>query len=190
MPGHTTNFDLPYPVSTDEPCDFAEQWCDFTDALDDVFTGFQVTLGRTMPVVPLAIMEQTIQRSVANNAEIPFDTVLADTAGMTDIDSDLYHITIQRPGRYVVAAGLQKLTVGAPFVTAFTGISATGKFSAQAMLYDRGAGITYFLNAYHTVETYAAGDKVGLSYSVGTQNFFLIDASWLAVIWHSDTEAP
>lgn len=191
MPSNTANFNLPYPNATDEPCDFAAQWCDFTQAIDDVFDVFQVAINRTIPVIPLAIMRQTITRTVPGFGNIPFDTVSIDTAGMTDIDADPTSITIRRPGRYTVAAMMEKLTAGAPFVTAFTSVFATPKFNAQAMLFDRGAGVTYFLNPYFSVESYAAGDKIGLSFSVaGSPTAFAIERSWLAVIWHSDTEVP
>ena len=189
MPNNTVNFNLPYPAGTDEPCDFAEQWCDFTEALDGVFDDFRAVLDRTNPVVPLAIVHQTIQRSVFDFGEIPFDTVTADTAAMTDLDADAYYITIKRPGRYTVAIGMSKPTT-ATALPRFTSIFETPGFNAQATLLDRGAGLEYFLNGYRAVQTYAAGDKVGLSFTVGVSAAWTIDESWLAVIWHSDTEVP
>ena len=191
MPSNTTNFNLPYPNGSDEPCDFAQQWCDFTEALDGVFGTFQAAVDRTIPVIPMAIMRQTVTRSVPGFGNIPFDTVLVDTAGMTDIDVDAIHITIKRPGRYTVGAMFDKNSAGAPFVTAYTSVFDTPTFNAQAVLLDRGAGLSYFLNPYYSVQTFAAGDKVGLSFNVaGSTTLFAIERSWLAVIWHSDTEAP
>lgn len=190
MTNNTANFNLPYPSSFDEPCDFAQQWCDFTAAIDGVFATFQSAIDRTIPVIPMAIMQQTAALSVNNNANIAFDTVLADTAGMTDIDVDPFHIIIRRPGRYTIAAALDKPTVGAPFVTAFTSVFATPNGDAQVMLFDRGAGVQYFFNAYLPVQTYAAGDKIGLTYNMGGTGAFTITESWLAVMWHSDTEVP
>lgn len=190
MPNNTTNFNLPYPASTDEPCDFAEQWCDFTEALDGVFDGFQAVIDRTIPVVPLAILQQTVSRDIPNLGAVQFDTVLADTAGMTDIDVDPFHITVRRPGRYTVGAMLQKQTVGAPFITAYTSVFVNTHVNAIADLLDRGAGGTYYFNPYFPVDTYAAGDKISLSFAVSAQPTIPIEESFLAVIWHSDTEVP
>lgn len=190
MPNETVNFHLPYPNGTDQPCDFAEQWCDFTEALDGVFDTFQTAIDRTIPLVPLAILQQTVTRTVANFGAIQFDTVLADTAGMTDIDVDPFSITIRRPGRYTVGAMLQKSTVGAPFITAYTSVFANPHVNAVADLLDRGAGVGYYFNPYFPVDSYVAGDKITLSFSVSAQPTIPIEASWLAVIWHSDTEVP
>lgn len=188
MPNSTTLFALPYPSNTDAPCDFDEQWCDFTEALDDVFDTFQSAIDRTIPVIPMAIMQMTSSHSVVNFNDMPFDTVLVDTAGMTDVDVDPFHITVRRPGRYTVAAFVGKPTAGAPIVPAETSIFSAPRFNAQAEVVDRGAGVLYYLNAYWAVETYAAGEQISLSFSSGTQQAFTIDIAWLAVIWHSDTE--
>jgi hypothetical protein len=188
MPNNTINFNLPYPSGVDPPCDFAEQWCDFTEAIDGVFATFQSAIDRAIPVVPLAIVRQTISRGVFNFALIPFDTVTADTAAMVDVDADPFHIVINRPGRYTVACALSKPTTGFSLPRP-TSVASTPSL-AQAALLDRGAGLEYFLNGFYAVATFAAGDKVGLSFSVGNQNTWTIDESWLAVIWHSDTEVP
>jgi hypothetical protein len=189
MPNFTTNFNLPYPAGTDEPCDFAQQWCDFTQAIDGVFDTFQSAIDRTIPVVPAAILVQTVPTSIFNFSPLRFDTVLVDTAGMTDLDVDPFTITITRPGRYTVACFVEKPTTGFS-LPRFTSIFAGPSFSAQSELLDRGAGILYYLNGFHAVETYAAGDQARLSFSVGSQQFWDITSSWLAVIWHSDTEVP
>lgn len=190
MPDLTPNFDLPFPSSIDAPCDFAEQWCDFTAAIDTVFDTWESAIGRTLPVIPVAILLQTVTTSIGNFNPLRFDTVLVDTAGMTDIDVDPFTITIPKPGRYTVAAWVEKPSLGAPFVPNETSIFIQPEFDAQGEVTDRGTGVQYHLNAYFSVGTYAAGDKVRLSFSVGLQALFQIDRSWLAAFWHSDTEAP
>ena len=192
MPELTTNFHLPYPGGSDDPCDFAEQWCDFTQAIDTVFGTFQEAIDRTMPLVPAAIMQQTVPLSVFNLNPIPFDTVLADTANMTDMDADPFTITIRRAGRYTVAGGLIKPSVGAPIVPTQTSVIALPNFRAQAVVNDLGSGggIVYYLAAYFAVETYAVGEKVQLTFTVGSQNSWPITGSMLSVVWHSDSEVP
>lgn len=88
MPNFTPGFGLPYPSSTDEPCDFDEQWCDFTQALDTVFDGFQETLNRTVPVIPIASLAITPVVIIPEFSFIPYDRVVIDTAGWTATDVD------------------------------------------------------------------------------------------------------
>lgn len=88
MPNFTPGFGLPYPSSTDEPCDFAEQWCDFTQALDAVFDGFQETLNRTVPMIPIASMAITPFIIIPAFSFIPYDRLVIDTAGWTAMDVD------------------------------------------------------------------------------------------------------
>lgn len=88
MTAFTTNFSLPFPDSSDAPCDFAEQWCAFTDAVDVVFDGFQATLDRTVPMIPLAVLQVTEHVTVGNFVNIPYDAVLIDSAGWTAVDID------------------------------------------------------------------------------------------------------
>lgn len=188
MPNMTPNFALPYPASTDAPCDFAEQWCDFTQAIDAVFGTFQSAIDRTIPLIPMAIMQQTVSGSFVPFNPLRFDTVIVDTAGMTDIDVDQYNITITRPGRYTIGAFVSKPTAGAPLVPV---LLSTFAALAQADLVDRGAGVQYFTNPYWAVQSFNAGDQIRLSFTVGTSAAsFVVDASWLAVIWHSDSETP
>lgn len=187
MPSNTINFNLPYPNDSDEPCDFAEQWCDFTAALDGVFDTFQSAIDRTIPAVPMAIIQRTSQVSIGNFNPISFDTVLVDTARMTDIDADPFTITIKRPGRYTVAAMVSMTTT---VVGAEISIFIEPNFTAQAEVIDKGAGVLYYLTTLLPVETHAVGDQIRVAFSVGNQNFFFVEEAWLAAIWHSDTEVP
>jgi len=190
MPNTTINFDLPYPSGVDRPCDFAEQWCEFTAAIDGVFDTFQAGIDRTIPVIPMALVQLTAPASVFNFNPIPFDTVLVDTAAMVDMDVDPFTITIKRPGRYTVAGGIQKPSISSG--TAQTSIFIQPENDAQAIVNDIGTDgvIVYCLDAYKSVETHAVGDQIRLAYSVGTSNFFTISSAWLSAVWHSDTEVP
>lgn len=190
MTGMTANFALPYPSATDNPCLFDEQWCDFTEAIDAVFATFESAINRTIPVVPVAMVQQNLPVSFFNFTPIQFDTVVLDTAGMTDFDVDPFSITIPRPGRYTVAAGISKPTAAGLVPPIETSIFIQPNADAQSELIDRGAGLNYLLNTFYPVETNVAGAKIRLSFSVGSANFFTIDNSWLAVVWHADTEVP
>lgn len=90
MTAFTPVFALPYPDGSDAPCDFAEQWCDFTDAIDVVLDRFQTTLDRTVPMIPIAAMIIPLDAPITITAfnNIPYDTLVIDSAGWTAIDVD------------------------------------------------------------------------------------------------------
>lgn len=187
MPNTTPNFGLPYPSGSDAPCDFAEQWCDFTDAVNAVMDRFQSGIDRAYPVVPAALVKLTTIRGVAPNNPIPFDQVVLDTAGMTDLDADPYHIRIPRPGRYV-----QGLMIEKPTSTVVNSIFESLGTNVFNQILDRGPGFFYFNPVFNTIGSYAAGDLLDITFlSLGApivvEN---IDSAWFSIVWHSDTEAP
>lgn len=101
MPVLTPNFALPVPGALDEPCDFAQQWCDFTNSVQTVLDGFEAIADRTNPVVPLAKMQLTTTVVIAETSTVPFDTLTLNNANMIDFDSSNTTITIKRPGRFL-----------------------------------------------------------------------------------------
>lgn len=107
MTALTPNFALPYPTATDEPCDFAEQWCTFTDAMQTVLDRFQMSADRTSPLIPIAQMRLTAPVTLTITpqgqfAPIPFDTVEVDTADWINFDSSQSSLTISRAGRFML----------------------------------------------------------------------------------------
>lgn len=192
MPNTTTNFALPYPSPSDEPCDFPQQWCDFVDAIDNVLDGFQATVDRTVPVIPVALLQQTEPTTVTNGGAISFDTLLVDTAGMTDMDNAPYLITIKRTGRYTVAGGLLCPTETPAFPPSFVGITIDEpniSFSTFDFAYTGPASIIH-LNTSVPVTTLTVGQEVQLMLDRGALGDFPIESAWLGVFWHSDTEVP
>lgn len=188
MPNTTVNFGLPYPAPSDDPCDFAQQWCEFTGAINDIMTTFQSGIDRAIPVVPAALIRSSIVRSVVNLHDIPFNEVVLDTAAMTDLDADPFHITITRPGRYTIGGYIEKPSSGVvnAQLTLQTSIG-----DPQWQILDRAGGLTYSIPTYIPVRTLAAGTQIALVYDTslfaGAEN---IDVAWLCAFWHSDTEAP
>jgi hypothetical protein len=117
MTGTTANFALPYPDGSDRPCDFAEQWCDFTQAVDAVFDRFQATLDRTVPMIPLAVLSLTDQVTMLAFNNIPYDTVAMDSAGWTAVDIDNTMISPDMAG--VLSFSASALMTQAQVVGAF-----------------------------------------------------------------------
>lgn len=185
MPNLTPNFGLPYPSGSDEPCDFDEQWCDFTAAIDEVFAVFETGLGRTNPIIPMALVSQTGPVLVGNGIPIPYDTVVVDTAGMTDIDADPFNIRTTRAGRYTVVA---YMNLNDPNLSLNSEISLLVGGSAYAFaetLY-RGV-IQYRMDAYNSVESLAAGTNINIQFNTGVVGTFTVNNAWWAVAWHADT---
>lgn len=189
MPNFTSTFSLPYPSASDEPCDFAEQWCDFTEAIDGVFTTFESGIARTVPTVPAALLQQTVTRSIENLQPVPFDTVSADTAGMVDIDADPFSITITRFGRYSINAGIEMGSSG-NINSQMALLVGSGTFTVIAGALDRGVAFVYRMNAYTPAVTLSPGEKVRLRFNVGVLMNISVLASWLSVTWHADQEVP
>jgi hypothetical protein len=184
---------LPYPNGLDRPCDFDDSWCTFTAAIDALFTTWEAAINRTTPAVPFAMLQMTTVMNIGNNNLVPFDTVVADTAGMTDLDSDLYGITIPRTGRYTVAYGFNQqsgLVVNAQIDGILTG-SVAGQLVSHLTL-DRGtiSGPGYGNMADYDAVTLMEGERVTFStFESGANSRVLLEA-WMAVYWHSDQEVP
>lgn len=193
MPSNTVNFSLPYPNGSDAPCDFAQQWCDFTDAINNVMAFFQAGIDRAIPVIPAALLRTSISRSIPDRNPIPFDEVVLDTAGMTDLDADPYRITIPRTGRYTVSAFISKQTNGV-LTPSEIGLRAENEltldFHVNASILDLGVAVTYYVPASTPALSLVSGDRVQIAVNSGTFVSQTIDSAWLAVIWHSDTEVP
>lgn len=187
MPGTTTNFALPYPSGTDAPCEFAEQWCDFTDAVNAVISGFEDGADRAIPVVPAALARMSVTRSVINLNPVPFDEIVMDTAGMTDLDADPYTITVRQTGRYTVGGFVEKASGG--FVDSQLGLF-IDPTSVVWVILDRGPGPSYWLPAYTPSVTLTAGTAVQLRFNTGSATAQTVFTAWLSVIWHADTEVP
>jgi len=188
---YTPLMGLPYPNGLDAPCDFDESWCTFTGAIDDVFTRWEAAINRTTPAAPFAMLQLTTQITIGNGNLVPYDTVVADTAGMTDLDSDLYGITIVKGGRYSIAFYAKQLTGG--IVNAQISATAGGQSLAQQnsishLILDRGAGIGYGNNCDFEVFTFLPGERITMSTFESGASSRTLQEAWLAVCWHADTE--
>jgi hypothetical protein len=195
MPDLTANFLLPYPNGSDAPCDFAQQWCDFVAAINGVMGTFQAGIDRAIPVVPAALVRSTFAKTVVNTQNIPFDEVALDTAGMTDLDADPYHITITRPGRYTVGAYLEKPSVGIVNSALSLFLNAdlapppgNQSLGAAWSILDRAGGLTYSIPAYQSVCSFQAGTRLSAFFNTGVAGTQTVDVAWLCAFWHSDSE--
>lgn len=186
MPNFTPLLGLPYPSPLDAPCDFDEQWCAFTRAVDGWFDQFEATLGRTNPAVPAALLAMTVPITIDGTNPIPYTEALIDTASMTDLDGDPYGIRCQRSGRYTVAGWVDtdtRLINSQMTLLIEPGI-------ASSNLLDRGTQAIYFLPAHNVITTLAEGDRLTLAALAAVGSVRTFRSAWLSVVWHSDVENP
>lgn len=186
MTAFTPNFDLPYPSGTDAPCDFAEQWCDFTDAVQTVIDGFQATVDRTIPAIPIARLLVTQPVTIVSGSTIPFDTVSVDTAGWVNFDSSTNTITIDRAG-YIVTLADARIHSALAGVIDFT--LATTSTSDRVL--DMGATATVGLNCTDVKAVVSAETRtLTASRSDSATATLTVEAACFSVFWHADEASP
>lgn len=190
----TPTFALPYPSATDAPCDFAEQWCEFTNAFNTVASAFQTTIDRTVPVVPLARMELTSPLPVVDGDNIRFDTLSVNTAAWVDFDADPAGITINQAGRFmaVATAHIQP----SPVVTGnYVGINISSTSgivgtSGSDQIRDRQLGVMGVSVSWLVTVTTPSRFAVICEQDGATLVQPTFNAATFAMWWHADTATP
>lgn len=181
---------LPYPGPDDAPCDFDDDWCAFTGALDGVFDKWEAGLDRAYPAIAGAKLLLTEITSIGNFNPIPFTEVDFDTAGMTNLDADPFGITVQRAGRYTIAAFLEEdLASGGAGAQEVLFIQWPSFNSESNEVLVLGAG-TYRENTYWPVVDLLEGARVTLTSFLSAQPTRTARQAWLSVMWHSDVRRP
>ena len=180
---------LPYPGPADAPCDFDEDWCEFTGAIDDLSDRWESGLARAYPAVPAAKLHQTLPTTIFNSTPVVFSEVTLDTAGMTNMDADPYTITISRTGRYTLSAFIDENdTSGGAGAQSVLTITTPAQFESNTVLV-LGAG-GYRNSTYWPVVSLSAGARVQLQPFLSGQNQRTIVQASLAAVWHSDVIRP
>lgn len=207
MTAYTPNLNLPYPDASDAPCDFAEDWCGFTDAVQVVLDRFEATANRTNPVIPMAYMLRTgVSSVIAQEQLIPFTDVLVDTAGWIDFDVNSTIISPDIGGRLTLVGYIQ-LTATAAANTALVGYfdipglsalsaSGTNKANANAHIFLNNGlnnSISFEQEIYVSSGTFVKGvSGIGIAFrglttiTVGPTVF----GAALGVYWHADGPNP
>ncbi len=185
----TANFGLPYPGALDEPCDFAQDWCAFTDASQVVLDGFQTIADRVYPVQPVAKLDLTTTTFVTNNTVVPFDTVTINNAGYIDFDVSNSVITVNRPGQFIA---IFNATVQSTLV-------ANARFLADWGASAQSFGLSHELDIGNTLVGFVANARYSFAF---TPNDIYVSLSStaavpievrqasLSVFWHSDRTTP
>jgi hypothetical protein len=177
---------FPYPGPGEAPCDFDEDWCQFTGALDTTMDRWEAGLNRAYPAVPAAKLLQTEAVTIIGDQPIPMSEVVLDTAGMTNLDADPYGITIVRSAIYTVWGTLIET-------------DASGGAGAQSVLRVSflesntvlvlGAG-EYRNVVYWPAVSLTEGTRLVLQSFLSGQNIRTGRLASLAVFWHSDVVRP
>lgn len=188
MTALTPVYGLPYPDALDAPCDFPEDWCAFTVAVDGVLDRFELGAQRVIPAIPIAKVMITSQVVIAEGAAFPWDAVAVDTAGWTDFDADNRIITVSRTARYsVVGAAILAPTgvANSSYILSFTGVSNNDVEALCRNTQD--IGITTQTEA----QTLTAGTDVAMFViRNGSAGNITIRSASLTVFWHADEERP
>jgi len=184
----TPVYGLPYPDALDAPCDFPEDWCAFTVAVDGVLDRFELGAQRVIPAIPIAKVMITSQVVVPEGAAFPFDTVAVDTAGWTNFDADNRIITVSRTARYsVVGAAIlaPSGTANSSYMLFFNGISNNDVEALCRNTQDIG------ITSQSEAQTISAGTDVAMFVTRnGSSGSITIRSASLTVFWHADEERP
>jgi hypothetical protein len=188
---------LPVPVGTDPACEFSEDWCLTTAAINARIAAYEKALARAYPASPMALLRRT-EPLFPNAVSQPISMTEAtfDTAGMTDLDADPTIITIQQTGRYVVRAWLQmaSTTVVNTIVDATINVYGPPTAFISGYALDRGS-LTVAVSSFHpapfsTGGTFIKGTKISLSTAHTISSTVPILAASLFAGWHADQENP
>jgi hypothetical protein len=109
---HTAEFCLPYFEGSDSPCldtgtvcDPSTVWCDMAAIIDAAFTGFDETISRAVESFPYAQVAVsgvpfTFSSGTSNlfSVVVPWDTVVGDSDGMVDLDTNVNTVNLLRSG--------------------------------------------------------------------------------------------
>jgi len=184
---HTPSFGLPYPDILDEPCDFAQDWCAFTDAVNAVATRYEATINRTVPTIPMARMTLTSSVTIFNTGLVPFDSVSVNTAGWIDFDASNTDIVPDRAGFFVLNSNLLLATTG---VLGAVATMQFGDLISQDNQIDRASsGIGLTLARVHQVTTpLPLNVRVQITGAGATS--VTIGSGSFSVWWHADTATP
>lgn len=188
----TANFALPYPGALDEPCDFAQDWCAFTDAAAAVQADLQAIADRIYPVQPVAKLDLTVATTITRNSIVPFNTVSINNAGYIDFDVSSSTITVTRTGRWVAVFDAFMTSTGVANSRFFCEFESTPSSLGQSQELDLGGGasVGFAANAmYNTTlvpfDVYVVMDSSALAVAT-----LQIQRASLAVYWHADGAAP
>lgn len=186
MTAFTPNFNLPYPDALNSPCEFAADWCAFTEAIDEVVTHFEATVSRTVPAIPMARMTLTTPVTILNGGDIPFDSVSVNTANWIDFDANNTEILPDRAGYFVVYANALVNTTGS-LGTVVT-LRLDGSSTYQDNQIDRftsSIGLTA-----SRVQQISTSFPISVEIGRSTVGDLTINAASFSVWWHADTATP
>jgi hypothetical protein len=183
----TALMQLPYPGPGDAPCDFDEQWCQFTSAIDGVFDRWEAGLSRAYPAIAAAKLLQTETITIINGNPIVMSEVTLDTAAMTNMDADPYGITVRRAGRYTVwGTIIETDTSGGAGAQSVLTLDFIGEQNTITVL---SAG-EYRNVVYVPVVSLPEGARITMSPFLSGQAIRTARWASLAVVWHSDGARP
>ena len=189
MPLYTPTWMLPYPAPSDPPCDFAETWCDLSDAFQVAIDGFTETIDRTEPAIPMAQLRLTEPYTLISGVPIVFDTLGVDTAGWINFDADPSAIVTDRGGYIGVSANATVQSTGTTPVT-FQLYMVSGAPSLIDTQIDQGTANTVYGLQLSGLTLLTSAASFGLTVARTSDDEISLLQAQMTVFWHSDRAAP
>lgn len=187
----TANFALPYPGALDEPCDFPQDWCAFTDAAAAVQAEFQSIADRVWPVQPVAKLDLTTPTAIPRNSIVPFDSATFDNADYVDFDVSTSTITAKRAGRYFACFNAFMSTTfvaNSRFLVDFELAVQSEDQSEELDLAT--SSVAFVANAYYVTVTPPIDIYVILDSSATAVATLNIQRASLSLYWFADRASP
>lgn len=190
MTSLTPVYDLPFPDALDAPCDFPEDWCAFTVAVDAVLDRLELGAQRVIPAIPIAKVMITEPVTLTAGQAFPWDTVAIDTAGWTNFDEDNRILTVSRTARYSV--------LGAALVGPSGLANSSYVLFIDNVLFtdpdylDRNiAGVNIGITTQNDSDEIAVGTEISMNIiRSGSSGTIPLQSASLTVFWHADEERP
>lgn len=188
----TPNFSLPVPGPLDDPCNFAQQWCDFTDATQGILDRFEAVANRTNPNIPIAKMELRNTVHLTTDSHIPFDTLTLNNANMVDFDTSNTTIQIKRPGRFLAVANV--LFVYQPATTLYYTLDILSSAAEPASDSNLNIGLinvgSCAMAIFHVTSFLPRAVRLQVGVVSGVSTTLSIDLAALSLFWFADGATP
>lgn len=135
MTGYTTNYTIPYPTGTDDPCSLSDNLVAAAEVIGAALAALDVTVGY-MFEPPAVRVSRSTAATVLNGAEVPFTSVDFDRYGVADLAADDISVPFATiPGIYLRGGDFVCTGTGTPgteFTVSLTPTSLTSTSDQSA----------------------------------------------------------
>lgn len=180
---------LPFPIGTDAPCEFPEQWCETITGINAKVAEYESVIDRTYPAIPVCVLRATVSQTLPALLDaVTFTEAAIDTAGMSDLDANPKIITVPKNGVYTVQGFIHQITTVAlnsvVDVQVFFQSIPSGFGDFRGRTRSLGVGSSVQVSTARITSFWQAGTI----FSLGTSSAVQVLKASLSVAWHADQE--